>query len=335
MDLFEVDDLEAAAGLMEVHWQFRASRVLLTAHQLGVFQALREPRTAEEVSVQCGTDQGMTEKLLIACCALGLVRRDAGRLVLTQLARDTLLPESPRYLGGVIDHGESLWWYWTGLPDVVRTGQRGAAPRPPESVADRWHENWIWAMHGTAANGVGQWLAAQLDLSAVNLLLDVGGGPGTYSIALCQRFANLRAVVWDLPQTIAITERVIEWFGMGDRISVQTGDWNTDEFGEGSDCILMSNILHGPGSKAEMKLAKAIRALVPGGLLVVQDFLLDDDKEGPLPAALFNLMVGAYAVDELLAVVRSAGFEDVSLVTRSPQRGNAIITAVRPYLVRP
>jgi hypothetical protein len=40
-------------------------------------------------------------------------------------------------------------------------------------------------MHGNAANGVGQWIARQLDLADRKLLLDVGGGPGTYSVALC------------------------------------------------------------------------------------------------------------------------------------------------------
>ena len=330
MNLLQADNLEAATALLEIHWQFRASRALMTAHQLGIFEAIREPKTAVEVAAQCGTHDGMTERLLIACCALNVVRRDGEHFVLTQLGRDTLLPESPRYLGGVLNHGETIWWSLTGLPDIVRTGRRGAGLRPPESFTSRWHEHWIWAMHGNAANGVGQWVARQLDLSDRNLLLDVGGGPGTYSIALCQRFPNLRAVVWDLPQTIAIAEQVIERFHMQDRIAVQEGDWNRDEFGEGYDCLLMSNILHGHGSQAETRLAKTIRALVPGGLLIVHDFLLNNDKSGPLPAALFNLMVGAYTVNELLAVIRSAGFADVSLIAYNAQRGSGLVTARRP-----
>jgi len=92
----------------------------------------------------------------------------------------------------------------------------------------------------------------------------------------------------------------------------------------------MSNILHGYGSQAEARLAKGFRALVPGGLLIVHDFLLNNDKSGPLPAALFNLMVGAYVVNELLAVIRSAGFADVSLIAYNAQRGSGIVTARRP-----
>ena len=330
MSLFDADNLEAAMALLELQWQFRAGRALQTAHQLGVFEALKEPKTAAEVAARCSTDAGMTARLLIVCCSLGLVRRDDDYFALTQLGRDTLLPESLRYLGGTLNHGESLWWAWSGLPDVVRTGRREAQPKPPEPFASHWHENFIWAMHGITANGVSQWLAGQLDLSDLNTLLDVGGGPGTNSIALCQRFPRLKAVIWDLPQTIAIAEQVIGRFGMEDRITLKAGDWNSDPFGEGYDCLLMSNILHGQDSQADMKLAKAARALRPGGLLIIHDFLLDNDRSGPLPAALFNLMLGAYTVSELLAVVRTAGFGEVSLIAAEVRRGSGIITARRP-----
>ena len=330
MNLFDADNLEETAGLLELHWQFRASRVLMTAHQLGIFKAVREPRSVNEVATQCGTNESMTEKLLIVCCALGLVQRDDDCFVLTKLATDTLLPESPRYLGGVLDHGENLWCTHTGLPDIVRTGSRGSVPSPPEEYVSRRHEHWIWAMHGNAANGVGQWLVKQLDLSDQRLLLDVGGGPGTYSIALCQRFPNLNAVVWDMPQTITIAKQIIEWFDMQDRVAVKEGDWNQEDFGEGYDCLLMANILHGIRSQAETRLEQAMRALVPGGLLIAHDFLLNDEKNGPLPAALFNIMVGAYSESELIEVIRSAGFTDVSLIAYNAQRGSGIITGTRP-----
>jgi hypothetical protein len=244
----------------------------MTAHQLGMFEKLREPKIATDIASQCGTDAGMTEKLLIACCALGVVKREEDRFMLTQLANDTLLPESLRYIGGVLDHGENLWWASTGLPEIVRTGERGAAPKSPEGFMSHWHENWIWAMHGNAANGMAQWVVKQLDLTGRNLMLDIGGGPGTYSIAMCQRFSNLKAVIWDfLPQTIAITKQVIERFQMQNRIDVQEGDWNRDEFGTGYDCLFMSNIMHGPGSQSEVMLGKGMRALEPGGLLIVQE----------------------------------------------------------------
>jgi hypothetical protein len=303
--------------------------VLLAAYQLGIFTALRQPKTAAEIATTGKTDAEMTEKLLIACCALGLLRCDNGKYWLTQLARDTLLPESPRYMGGLLDHGENLWWSWSGLTDTVRAGGQVETPSPPEHFVSHWHNHFIWAMHGIAANGAGQFLARQIELNGRKRLLDVGGGPGTYSIILCQRFPGLKAVVWDLPETLVITKENVDKFGLADRISTQAGDWNHDEFGTDYDALMMSNVLHGGGSQAEMKLAKARRALAYDGLLIIHDFLLRNDRSGPLQAALFNIMVGAYTVDELLDVVRKAGFGDVSLVASDPRRGSGIVTAIR------
>jgi hypothetical protein len=84
MNLFDIENLEASSALLELQWQFRASRVLMTAHQLGIFEALREPKMATDVAIHCETDAGMTEKLLVACCALGVVKRDEERFMLTQ-----------------------------------------------------------------------------------------------------------------------------------------------------------------------------------------------------------------------------------------------------------
>ncbi len=330
VDLFDVDNLEQASNLLELNWQFRASRSLMTAHQLGFFEALRKPGKAAGVAKKCGSDVPMTEKLLTVCCALGVLKRDGEIFSLNKLAADLFLPESSRYAGGTLDHNEMLWWGATGLPQVVRTGKRSSAPPPPEHFQKHMFEHWIWAMHGIAANGPAQWLASQLDLSDRKLMLDVAGGPGTYSIAICQRFPDLEAVVWDLPDTLIITRKLIDQFGMKERIKVQKGDWHKDEFGAGYDCLLLSNVLHGPASQAEVRLKQARRALQPEGLLIVHDFLMDNDRSGPLPAALFNLWLGAYTVNELIDVVRRAGFKDVSLIASNPHRGSGLVTGKRP-----
>lgn len=326
-DLFAAANLDQAAGLLELNWQFRASRSLMTAHQLGFFQALRKPRTAAGVAGECSSHPRMTEKLLAVCCALGALQRDGDLFSLTGLAVDLFLPESPRYAGGTLDHNEMLWWATTGLPEWVKTGKRDAAPEPPEYFRQHTFDHWIWAMHGIAANGPAQWLAGQLDLKGRKSLLDIAGGPGTYSIALCQRFPELKATVWDLPDAISIARKVVARYEMTGRVKLKKGDWNKDDFGTGYDCLLMSNILHGGGSQAEKLLKMAKRALTPGGLLIVHDFLMNNDRCGPLPATLFNLWLGAYTVQEMIGVIRKACFKDVSLIACNTQRGSGIVTA--------
>jgi hypothetical protein len=94
--------------------------------------------------------------------------------------------------------------------------------------------------------------------------------------------------------------------------------------------VLLSNILHGPASKADIKLKKAYDSMVQGGLLVVQDFLLNDEKSGPLIPALFNVMVGTYSCCELLSIIKAAGFEHAKVIVSSQEIGFTWITAIKP-----
>ena len=130
-------------------------------------------------------------------------------------------------------------------------------------------------------------------------------------------------------QEITWAQELIDRFGMGDRIRTVEGDWNEDDFGRGNDAVMMSNVLHGPGSRAEMKLEKAYRSMNPGGVLIVQDFLMNPEKTGPLKPALFNIMAGAFSVDELTEQVAAAGFSEVRYQRMPEDLGTSLVTAVK------
>ena len=108
---------------------------------------------------------------------------------------------------------------------------------------------------------------------------------------------------------------------------IREGDWNKDDFGEGYDAVLMSNILHGIGSQAEMKLSKVFRSMSSGGVLIVRDFFLNDSKTGPTEAALFNLMIGAYSTEEIINLVKAHGFTDIRMIDREE---HSVLLANKP-----
>jgi hypothetical protein len=89
----------------------------------------------------------------------------------------------------------------------------------------------------------------------------------------------------------------------------------------------MSNILHGIGSQAEMKLRKVFRSMVSGGLLIVRDFFLNNSKTGPTEAALFNLMIGAYSTKEITSLVRANGFTDINIINTDD---SSVLLAKKP-----
>jgi hypothetical protein len=306
-------------------WDYRASRVLQIANRIDLFTTLSDKEmSSEQLAQKCRTKTGLTERLLIACTAMGLLSRHENRYRNTELSKIYLVRGQRLYQGDIIAHSAATWNFWNNLADEILL-----EPAPGDKEGQE-HRNFIMGMHNIAVAGRTDVFIENIDLSERTKLLDVGGGPGTYSIAACMRYPKLKAVVFDLPETIVITNEVIAAEGMQDRVTTQAGNWETDTFGEDNDVVLFSNILHGSGSKAEMKLKKAYDSMVSGGLLLVQDFLLNDEKTGPLIPALFNVMVGAYSRCELLSLITEAGFIQDKVVVSSQEIGFTWITAEKP-----
>ncbi len=310
--------------LDELNWGYRAARLLHVACGLDIFTILsKEKLTADQLSKKLDTSLEMTGKILIGCVAMGLLSKDGDCYINTELAGTYLVKGVPLYQGDIIAHSAQVWNFWSELADHVK----GKAKPRDEMPFD--HHDFIMGMHNIAVVGRAQMFLDSVDLSGKKQLLDVGGGPGTYSITACKEYPDLQAIVFDLPETIAIAQKVIADQAMQDRVTSRQGSWDTDDFGQGNDVVLLSNILHGPNSNAQMKLAKASNSMTAGGLLVVQEFLLDDDKTGPMIPALFNIMVGAYSTAELLEEIAQAGFINAKLVSTSEQIGCSWVTAVK------
>lgn len=237
--------------LNELTWEYRASRILQVATQLKVFTHLcGKSMTSEELSSLCSAKTALLEKVLIACSAMGLLKRDGGLYRNTELSEEYLVEGKAIYQGNIICHAAKVWEFWENLHNEILN--EVGAEDPSES-----HRNFILGMHNITMGGRGKLFIDNIDLSGRKKMFDVGGGPGSYSILACQKYPELRATVFDLPETIVITKEILNKESVADRISIQEGSWETDNFGEENDVVLLSNILHGCDSQAEMKLEKA------------------------------------------------------------------------------
>lgn len=307
---------------------YRMARAVQVAVKVGVFAELaRQALSTVDLAKALDLNAVELEKVLIALGAADLLQRDGQTWTLTEPARIALDPASPVYQGNIIIHMSHVWDTWHQLESRLRdtTGDR-TGPPPREA---QWHRHFILGMHNLAMSGNAVHLAEHVDLADCHGLLDVGGGPGTYAMALCRRYPSLQATLFDLPETLDIARSIVDRLGYTERINFVAGDWNQPDYGGPFDALLMSNILHGPTSQTPAKLAKAHRALRPGGTIIVQDFLLDPEKSGPILPALFNIMVGAWAVDELTGHLAAAGFRDIGATPGRPDSGQTILTARR------
>ncbi len=347
-------------SLASAHWN---TSLLQAGIRLDLFTTLgRRPMNGEDLAETLGCDSRALSMLLAAMTACGLVFADAALSPQASAAgvhdgpvadpagppasfadclsvaysvapsvRKYLSKDSPDYLGFIIQHHHHLQPAWHRLDEAVKTGESlrssSAATRDDEE-----REAFLMGMFNVASQQA-EGVAAALDLSGRTRLLDLGGGPGTYAVYFCLANPQLRATIFDKPTTRPYAEAVIRRFGLEERIDFAGGDFFDDPLPQGYDAVWLSQILHGtPPDEAREVVARAARVLVPGGLIAVQEFMLDDTLDGPLFSAQFslNMLLGtdggqAFTRSEIAAMLRSAGALDLRWVVPPLPPGCAIM----------
>ena len=291
-------DIILGNQITELALAFQGSRILLSAIELDLFTAMGDvERSGGEVAMTLGTESRATDRLLNALCTLGIVKKKKGRFSNTPLTLRFLVKGKPEYMAGLM-HYVHLWDSWNTLTQAVREGISVVA-RPINERSDNWLRSFIAAMHERARRHAPS-VVAMIDLSRVSRILDVGGGSSAYAMAFIRAKGDLRATVFDLPNVIPITQKYIAEEGLSDKVETVVGDYHTDDLGKGFDLLFLSAIIHINSPEQNQTLIdKACRALNPGGKLIVQDFIMDEDRTTPAFGALFalNMLVGTEAGD--------------------------------------
>ena len=289
---------------------FRASRVILTANNLRVFENIGQGRTADDLASVLKTDPRATKILLDAVASLGLLNKSRGTYRLAPASKRFLLPASPWYQGDMLRHADALWMNWSGLDAVVRTGM-------PNRAGTRDHDVFIKAMHNNAMMRANDVIRA-LDLRGVIKALDLGGGPGTYGIELAKK--GITVTLFDLPGTLEVAKDLIRRSG-ATGIAFRGGDFLIDDIGSGYDLALLSQVLHSHSPIENLALInKVFHALSPKGQIAIHEFTLNEDHASPVPGALFsvNMLVNtaegrSYTPKEMKGWLTTVGFRKITV----------------------
>ncbi|MSQ77445.1 MAG: methyltransferase [Nitrospiraceae bacterium] len=297
------------------YWE---TKILLTAVKLDLFSAIdTKPRTADEVAQRMGADARTLELLMNALVATGVLTKDGDRFANTSVAQTHLVKTSPGYIGHLLMLHDAEWNNWGKLEESVKTGRSPVTqhvfetdPELGASVLSVLHR--IGEQSGPA-------LAKRLALGEARTMLDLGGGAGTNAIAFCTVYPDLKATVFDLPQTLRVTERTVKQAGLEDRITLKPGNFNKDSLGASYDIVLMSDILHYQDDRMNAAVVKNVHAHVnPGGRLVIKDRFLDDTGTGPAWTTAFavHILVNTekgrcYRTADAMRWMTDAGFSSV------------------------
>ncbi len=308
----------SANDIRDIAQGFTESRILLTAFELDLFTAVAEGgKLSLDMARQLGTDERATDRLMNALCALGLLEKNDGRFSNSPIACRFLVKGQPNYMSG-LTHSVSLWNNWTTLTEAVGQG-KSVMPKPLTERDEEWTTGFIDAMHQRASVQAPE-MADLLNLEGVSRILDIGGGSGVFAMALVRAKKSIRATVFDLPQVVPLARKYIEQEGLSARIEAIGGDFKKDEFGSGYDLVLLSAIVHMNSFEQNRVLVrKCAMALNPGGQVVISDFIMDEDRTGPLFGALFalNMLVGTtsgdtYTESEVRQWMEKAGLSEIT-----------------------
>ncbi len=334
-------DLPNPSLLMQTGLAYRSSAVLFAALELDVFTPLANgPRTAAEIADAVGGSVQMApfRMLLDACASQGLLVAEGDRYANAPVAAAFLVRGGPAYSANSFKYVENLYPAWGRLAELVRTGK---PPMPAEVMLGNDKavtRAFVLAMH-ERARGIGSVLKHFVDLTGRKRLLDVGGGPGTYTVELVRQTPGLTSTVLDVPGVLEVTRELVDASGVGDRITLMPGDYLTSPFGSGYDVALLSGMMHRETpANCQLLLRKAFAAMEPGGLVMVSDVFFDDASKRTPPFAVhfaLNMMLtsddgSAHAMTEMADWMRDAGFTGVVTQPLPKPNPHTILTGTRP-----
>ena len=290
------------------------SRAVMAGARFGVFDRLAGgPKTAPELAAEAGCDaHGMTLLVdaLVACCYL----QPAGDRYRNSRLGDWLVSRRPQTLANFVLFNYDQWEWIGHLEEFIQSGRARSIHEQLQGLEWRTYLLGLEDLARLSASA----LASKLKLGpAARRLLDVGGGHGYYSVALCQRYPALRATVIDLEPAAEVGRERVAQAGLSGRIEFRPGNLKDTPFGDNHDVALVLNLLHHldePTCRATLRRLHA--ALAPAGKLVVWETFRaarserQRDQLGSLMALFFGVTSGreTYEFEQVAEWVRAAGF---------------------------
>jgi len=268
--------------LMETHMAMLLARTVMAGSALGIFAALKSDRlTAEEIAKKCGTSSRATGKLLNALVGARYLRFNSAnkRYSLAPVSRKWLVPGAKRSVHNKMIAQLMEWEFIGQTESYVRSGNPIDFHRT--MTPDQWgdYQRGQRAVAVVAAKEIARKTPLPPDARD---MLDIGGAHGLFSIEICRRHPNLRAQILDLPEAVEQSAPLVAEEGMGDRVKHRAGDALSDDLGEAKwDLIFISQLVHHFDEPTNRRLAhRCARALRPGGILAIQEFVRPDKPGG-------------------------------------------------------
>jgi len=314
---------------------FQPACILTAAVELDIFSALcQKPMTAKSLAGRLHSDIRATTILLDALAALDLLDKEQDTYSVPAKVAEILTEQSPHNVLPGVRHLGNCLRRWAQLARVTQMGRPADCPPSTRGeAADR--AAFIGAMDNFSAR-IACKIIDHLGPLTFSHLLDIGGGPGTWTIAFLHAVPDARATLFDLPEVIPLAKQRIIDAGLSDRVNLVAGDYYTDDLPAGADFAWVSAIAHQNSRQQNRALfAKIYAALQEDGVLLIRDVVMDESRTRPEAGALFavNMLVGTeaggtYSFNEFQQDLSKTGFSEVTLVHQD-EYTSSLIRAIK------
>jgi hypothetical protein len=301
-----------------------------------VFAALGDtPLTAADIAKRCHVPERGIRILCDYLSIVGLIAKHESGYTHTATSAVFLSPHSPANLTPSLPFlmNNKIMQASSRLTDTIRRGHTALdVPLGGEEV-DEWvtFARTMQPFAGAAA----EFMAGQLQKSGMpKKVLDVAASHGMFGLAVARHCPGCEIVALDFPSVLEVTSEHARNAGVA--LTLLPGSAFTADLGDGYDGILVTNLFHHFSQAECVSLMKRFHAaLVPGGRMLVLEFVPNDDRvTPPLPASFALMMLAntaegdAYTRGEYSAMLDEAGFASREFmdVPQSPQQ---LILAVR------
>ena len=270
---------------------FMAAKHLFAASELGLFEALvGSPTTIDGLAARTGLTRRAARISADAMVALGLLERDGDAYRNSDTTTTFLAGQTPADLRPLLRFWDTISYpAWSELATALGKG-------PTQEIFALNDEQQAVASAGIEAilAGPAAALPKAFDFSRHRRLLDVGGGTGSWSIAVARAYPHLEATVFELPAVADVARTRIADAGLDSRIGVEVGDAMSGALPSGYDVFLLANLVHYWSPEENRALFQRVRrAAGAGSHLLLADFWTDPSHTQPVQAA---LMAGEFAV---------------------------------------
>jgi demethylspheroidene O-methyltransferase len=233
------------------------------------------PKSVAALAANCAVPVDAMTILLEAAASLRLLeRRSSDRFGLGPLGAAML--GNPG-IAAMVEHHAALY---ADLADPVallrgEVGDRRLASYWPYAGAGSPDLSRGAVSPYTGLMSASQPMVAEMVLGAYSFaghrcLLDIGGGDGSFLIAVGQRARDLELRLFDLPEVSAIARERLAAAGLGSRAHVTGGNFLRDPLPLGADVISLIRVVHDHDDAVVAELFRCVRQALPAdGVLVI------------------------------------------------------------------